>query len=279
MPSKNRSRRFSIDSGEPSGGRGPAKPGRPAGREPSRNLARAGTPRSDVGVGSLMLWSMAFLAVAVVVVVVTLIATGGKSGSPAPGSVVPPAVLTPPDVAQSGRTLGNPNAHVVIDMYADFRCSACLSFTTGGTESSLVDNYVRTGKAKLVWHDFLSIDRGQGNTASRDAANAARCAADQGKFWVMHDYLYANDGAGSEDPSVFTAARLSDIGKAAGLDMSAYQPCLDAGRHLAEVTAEDQSAPSAVTGTPTIFVNGKPVGSPGYIPTYEQIKAAIDAVG
>jgi protein-disulfide isomerase len=279
MPSKNRSRRFSIDSGAPSGDNGPAKPGRP-GREVDRSLARAGTRGSGSGMSSLILWSLAFVAVAVVVVVVTLIATGAKSGGTS-GSVTAPAVITPSKVAASGRTLGNPNAPITIDLYGDFRCSACLSFTTGGTEQSLVDNYIATNKVKLVWHDFLSIDIGQGNTASRDAANAAWCAADQGKFWVMHDWLYANNGAGSEDPSAFTAARLSDIGKAAGLDMSAYQPCLDAGRHYADLAAEEKATPSGVTGTPAVFINGALVtgGTANSWPQYPQIKAYIDSLG
>jgi len=279
MPSKNRSRRFSIDSGTPPNDRGPAKQGRPAGREANRSLARAGTRGSDGGFGSLMLWSMVFVVIAVVVVAITLIATGAKSGT-ASGPVAAPAVITPLKIASTGRTLGNPNAPVTIDLYGDFRCSACLSFTAGGTEQSLVDNYIGTNKVKLVWHDFLSIDKIQGNTASRDAANAAWCAADQGKFWVMHDWLFANQSA-TEDPSAFTGARLSDIGKAAGLDMSAYQPCLDAGRHYADIAAEDQATPSGVTGTPAVFVNGVLVtgGAANGWPQYPQIKAAIDALG
>jgi len=281
MPSKNRSRRFSIDGGTPSGDRGPARQGRPSDREANRDLARAGTRGADgSGRGSLMLWSLGFVAIAVVVVVVTLIATGAKNGAGSgSGSVAAPAVVTPLNITASGRTLGNPNAPVTVDLYGDFRCSACFTFTTGGTEQDLVANYVATNKVKLVWHDFLSIDRGQGNTASRDAANAAWCAADQGKFWVMRDWLYANAGAGSEDPSLFSAARLSAIGKAAGLDMSSFQQCLDSGAHLADVAAEDRTSASLVNGTPTVFVNGAVVGKPGYVPSYQQIKAAIDSLG
>ena len=280
MPSKNRSRRFSMDSAAPPNDRGPARQGRPTGREVNRGLDRAGTRGSGFGFSSLVLWSLAFVAVAVVVVVVTLIATGIKSGT-ASGPVAAPAVVTPVNIAASGRTLGNPNAPITVDLYGDFRCSACLTFTTGGTEKSLIDNYIATNKVKLVWHDFLSIDILQGNTASRDAANAAWCAADQGKFWVMHDWLYANNGAGSEDASAFTAARLSDVGKSAGLDMSAYQPCLDAGRHYADIAAEEKTIPSGVTGTPAVLINGALVtgGTVDSWPQYPQIKAYIDSLG
>jgi len=51
--------------------------------------------------------------------------------------------------------------------------------------------------------------------------------------------------------------RLSDIGRAAGLDMSTYQPCLDQGTHDAAIAAEQAATPAQVTATPSILVNGK----------------------
>ena len=277
MASKNRSRRLSLDGGRPANDR---PPGKSTGRESNKNLSRAGTRGSGDDRGSLLLWSLLFVVVAAVVVGVTLIVSGAKSNAPS-GPVTQPTVVTPGNVATNGRTLGNPNAPVTIDLYGDFRCAACYVFTTGGTEQNLVANYVATNKVKLVWHDYLSIDKIQGGTASRDAANAALCAADQGKFWVMHDWLFANNGAGSESASAFTNARLTDIGRAAGLDMSTYQSCLDGGQHNGDLTAEDQSTPAGVTGTPTIYLNGTLLtgGSSNTWPQYDQIKAAIDALG
>jgi protein-disulfide isomerase len=150
-------------------------------------------------------------------------------------------------------------------------------FTTEGTEKSLIDTYVATGKARLVWHDYLTIDA-DGSTASRDAANAAWCAADQGKFWTMYDWLYANQSP-VEAASAFTMARLSAIGKAAGLDMTAYQACLDAGTHDAAIAAEQTDKPAQVTATPSIVVNGKfvPGATADSWPTYSLISAAIEA--
>ena len=280
MASKNRSRRLSLDGSRQPADKEPGKPGKPAGRDANRNLSRAGTRGSGGDRGSLLLWSVAFAVVAAVVVVVTLIVSGGKSTA-ATGTVSTPAVLTPASIVSSGRTLGLPNARVTIDLYGDFRCSACSVFTTGGTEQNLVANYIATGKVKLVWHDYLSIDKIQGGTASRDAANAAWCAADQGKFWVMHDWLYANNYAPTEDPAAFTYTRLADIGRAAGLDMSTYLACLDGGQHNGDIAAEDQTTPPDVTGTPSVYVNGTLLtgGTPDSWPQYEQIKAAIDALG
>lgn len=217
------------------------------------------------------------MAVAAVVVAAAFIVS--QSGGSSSGTPQPPKVVTPASVPSNGRTLGQPNAPVTVDLYGDFRCSACFGFTTGGEESDLVTNYIATGKAKLVWHDLLSIDQFRGGTASRDAANAAWCAADQGRFWTMHDWLYANDLSPTESASAFTASRLSDIAKGAGLDMSKFQPCFDAGTHNADIAGEQSGTPTQATGTPSVFVAGKFVGDPAakLIPTYQQISAAIDA--
>ncbi|HEY5487370.1 MAG TPA: thioredoxin domain-containing protein [Candidatus Limnocylindrales bacterium] len=250
-----------------------ARQQRLANREANRALTRASTHGSSGPArGSLMLWSGVFVVVAVIVVGLLLLATQNKVTAPI-GSPNPPVAVTPTNIPSSGRTLGNPNATVTIDLWGDFRCTGCFDFTTQGDEKSLVDNYVATGKAKLVWHDFTIIDLNQGNTASRDAANAARCGADQGKFWTMHDWLYANQDPG-EAASAFSKSRLSEIARAAGLNMDTFQPCLDQGTHNDEIAAEQKSKPAEVTGTPTVFVNGKLVGL-----AYDQIKAAIDGVG
>jgi len=232
-------------------------------------MNRAGTSGSAGGISPIVGWSIAFIALAVVIVGAALVLSASKTS----GGLMTPTVLTPTTITWSGRTLGNANAPVTVDLYADFRCSACYAFTTGGTEASLVSDYVATGRAKVVFHDRLVIDQGTGESASRDAANAAWCAADQNLFWAMHDWLYANDGAGSEAASAFTAARLSDIGKAAGLDMTKYQSCLDAGTHNTAIAAEDAGERAVITGTPTIKVNGATTSDN----SYGSIKAAIDA--
>ena len=243
-----------------------------------RNLARAGGRGfGGAGAGSIVPWSVGFVVIAVAIVAAAVISSQLGGGGSSSGSPVPPSVITPTNIPSDGRTLGDPSAPVTIDVYGDFRCSACFVFTTGGTEQNLVDNYVATGKARLVWHDFITIDRG-GTTASRDAANAAWCAADQGKFWVMHDWLYANQSP-TEDASAFTQSRLTEIGREAGLDMATYQPCLDQGTHDAAIAAEQTATPAQVVATPSIIVNGKFVAGAdaNSWPTYDLIKAAIDA--
>jgi len=239
-------------------------------------MTRASTRGSGGGgTSSLLLWSVVAVVVAVVVVGGLFLVSQSKTNTS--GAPTPPGVLTPTTIAWNGQTLGNANAPVTIDLYGDFRCSACLIFTLEGTEKNVVDNYVATGKAKVVWHDYLTIDTA-GITSSRDAANAGWCAADQNKFWTMHDWLYANQSA-DESADSFPKSRLSDIAKAAGMDMTKFQPCLDGGTHNDAIAAEQTSKPAEVTGTPTVFVNGKLVGVQGSVATFDQIKAAIDGIG
>jgi len=260
----------------PQGGRQPngRRPGQGRrDRSSSGKLARAGSRPSGSGeMGPLLGWSLAFVVIAAAVIGAAIYIT--QTHNPGTGSITAPTVVTPSNIPSSDRTLGLANAPVTIDMYGDFRCSACLEFTVGGTEQSLVQNYIATGKARLVWHDRLIIDEISGGNSSRDAANAAWCAADQGKFWTMHDWLYANS---SEDASAFTMARLSEIGQDAGLDMAKFQPCLDAGTHDAAITANDKAESSSIDSTPTLYVDDKIVGVTGQVATYDQLKAAIDA--
>ena len=256
-----------------------ARQQRLANREANRQLARAGSrPSSTANMRQLMIWT-GVAVVAAMVLGAAYLLTRPSSGGGNAGDPTQPFVVTPSDIPASGLTLGDPNAKVTIDAWEDFRCSYCFDFTTK-VEPRLVENYIKTGKAKLVFHDFLSIDHNQGNNASRDAAAAARCAADQGKFWTMHDWLFANQSP-DELASAFTQSRLIQIGQLAGMDMSRFQPCVEQGTHNAEVTAEDAGAPGSVksNGTPSILVNGTLVPNQASMDEYyTKIAAAIDNI-
>ena len=277
MTSNRPAGRPSSGNSTPPTSRRSARQQRLASREANRAITRASTRGSEGGGNSsLILWSVVAVVVAVVVVAGLLLVSNNKASTS--GAPIAPGVVTPTTIPWNDRTLGNANAPVTVDLWGDFRCSGCLAFTVEGAEKNLVDNYIATGKAKLVWHDYLIIDLKDGSTASRDAANAGWCAADQNKFWTMHDWMYANQGP-SEDAASFTKPRLAEIAKQAGLDMATFQPCLDGGTHNDAIATEQTSKPAEVTGTPTIFVNGKLVGVANLVPSYADIKAAIDGVG
>ncbi len=277
-----------ASSGAPGGV--PNRPGasssrRPAGQRPARQRQSgqhssasrrpAAPPPIWRRLSPIAMISIAALAVGVVVVAIAVLSQP-KAVTP-DSALVTPGILTPSDIPSSGRTLGAATAPATVDLYGDFRCSACYYFTVTGPETALVDSEVATGRARIVWHDFLTIDRFDKGTASRDAANAAWCAADQGKFWTMHGWLYANQSP-TEAASAFTKTRLKAMGQAAGMDMGTFGPCVDNGTHDAEVKADDAGVPAGLGGTPGIVVNGTILGTGGSVPGIAEIQAAIDAV-
>ena len=205
------------------------------------------------------------------------VATAHRTASARPpATLIAPTVTIPPSVPSAGRTVGSDTAPVTLDLWLDFRCPPCADFAMN-IEPRLIADYVESGKVKIVYHDLTVVDMSHGGTESRDAASAARCAADQGKFAEFTPWLWANQSP-DESAGAFTAQRLVAIGQAAGMDMSKFQACVTAGTHDADVEAEAQSGMSAgLASTPSALVNGVRVGNNDVVPTYEQLKAAIDA--
>jgi protein-disulfide isomerase len=218
-----------------------------------------------------MMYTIIAVAVAAIVIAGAFLLTNQSKATQPVGPLNAPvgSAITPTSVTSNGFTLGNADAKHTIDLYEDFQCPVCRDFTHD-VEPQIVSTYVATGKAKIVWHDFLVIDSKVGGTESLDAANAARCANDQGKFWPYHDWLYTNQYL--EGSGAFTKDRLKTIGQLAGIsDLAKFNTCVDSGTHNAEIQAETH--PSDAGGTPSIYVDGGSVlaGS-----DYATISAALD---
>jgi protein-disulfide isomerase len=186
-------------------------------------------------------------------------------------SIVGPQRTPSPLIATSGRTIGDPNAPVTVDVWLDYQCPSCASFY-GTVLPQLISAEVSPGKARIAFHDLIVIDGNVGGTESLDTANATRCAADQGEFAMYQAWLMANPG---QEASVAHAkSRLKAIAAAAGLGNSAFDTCVTNGTHNAEVLAESASAAaSSLSGTPSVLVGGALTFSN----SYDDIKAAIDA--
>src|SRR5512138_2034855 len=91
-----------------------------------------------------------------------------------------------------GLSLGDAKAPATIDVFEDFQCPACQYFTQS-VEPLIIKNLVNTGKARYVFHNYPFLDDrvAASGGESDQAANAAMCANEQGKFWEMHATLYA----------------------------------------------------------------------------------------
>jgi protein-disulfide isomerase len=176
---------------------------------------------------------------------------------------------------ENGKTIGDPNAKVKIEVFEDFQCPACKQFTDSVEKQLIQSTYISSGQ---VYYQFLQwpfIDSGSITKESHQAANASMCALEQGRFWDYHDILFTNQGA--ENSGAFTDKRLQAFAESLGLNMSAFNKCFNANKYSAEIESEYQKGVTAkVDSTPTVFLNGQEI-TPGFIPTYDQIKAAIDA--
>lgn len=199
-------------------------------------------------------------------------ATPGTPTTPAapPTATTEPGIKLPPPepsyVAVANQK-GSDKAPVVIAEYADFQCPACgFFYKTIGRR--LDEEFVATGQVRVVFHPYSFIGR-----ESVRAAQAAFCAADEGKFWPYHDLLFENQGL-QENGGAFSDARLKRFAPAAGLDATKFNECFDSNRHAANVDEERNTASIiGVTTTPTIFINSRRfVGSPR---SYEDFRALV----
>lgn len=168
--------------------------------------------------------------------------------------------------------LGAATAPVTMVEYADFKCPFCARFTSQ-TEPEIVRTYVDTGKVKLVWRDFVNID-----AESQPTAEAASCAAVQGKFWPYHDALYDyiwtnfyGVNVNAEGRTAYTG-HYEELAAAAGLDIPTFRSCVSSRATKDSVESDRRSgAQAGVQGTPSFFINGrKVVGAQPYA-VFEQL--------
>ena len=177
----------------------------------------------------------------------------------------------------NGLSLGETSAPALIDVFEDFQCPACKSFTES-TEPLIIQNLVSTGKARYEFHNYPFIDGNgvNGGGESDQAANAVMCANDQGKFWDMHVMLFANWNG--ENQGNLSNRRLQAMAESLGLDMNAFNACFNANKFEAKIQADFNKGQSlGVNGTPSVFVNGTQVGQPGKIASYDEIVQAVNA--
>src|SRR5215208_1626604 len=159
--------------------------------------------------------------------------------------------------------IGPKDAPVTIVEFGDYGCSSCQIWAAAGMRQQLLDKY--GDKVRFVWADFPVITLG-----SPKAAEAGRCAYDQGKFWEYQDYVY-NNYQGLEIAYLkFYAGRI-------GLDQAMFDQCLDSGVKEAEVNLDLQDAMiRSIPATPTFLINDtvEIVG----MASLEKLAAVIDPI-
>ena len=144
--------------------------------------------------------------------------------------------------------LGDLNAPLTMVEFGDYQCTFCKKFFSE-TEESIITNYVKTGKVKILFKDFVVVP---GND-SVNAANAAHCANDQEMFWQYHSTLYNNwDGEGTGWAS---SEQLHQFASTLGLDMDKFSECMSKSKWKELVDASHADGRTlGVDATPTFFI-------------------------
>jgi protein-disulfide isomerase len=186
-------------------------------------------------------------------------------------SIIPPDPGT--DVledAAMGRAKGNEDARVVVFEIADFQCPYCAQFAAD-VFPSIDSAYVRTGRVQWVYVNLpLPAHR-----EAWAAAEAALCAgAVSGRFWQVHDLLYARQAEWAGQPGA--PQQFTRMAREAGVDMDGYEQCVRHDR-VAPLIVQDLLGATAanISGTPTFIVNreSKVVG----LRSFEEWREILDS--
>ncbi|MDX1411087.1 MAG: DsbA family protein [Nitrospirales bacterium] len=140
---------------------------------------------------------------------------------------------------------GQANAKVTLIEFTDYQCPFC-SRHTRAVLPQLEKDFIDTGKIRYVLRDFPLASL---HPQAPKAHESAHCAGDQGKYWEMHDQLFANQ-------KELEPEKLSDYAEAAGVaDTSAFEACLDSGKYETQTNASLKEGKEAgVRGTPSFLL-------------------------
>jgi protein-disulfide isomerase len=152
----------------------------------------------------------------------------------------------------TGSTYGPDDRPVVIMEFADYLCPHCRQFNSLSGKLLRQNHAGSGGSVQWISFDFPLWPE------SWAPAIAAQCAKRQGKYWEMHDLLFARVDSWREDGN--PNRKFVDYARDLGLDAGAFKSCVDGQETLAEVRATRAYGESiGITGTPTIFFNGQQV--------------------
>ncbi len=228
----------------------------------SKSQRRPGGPRRQPAPQkkSALSWPIIASGIGAVVVVVGalivfgLMTSGGESGNEL-SDKIDASLRTLPE--QDGQALGSANAPLTLEVYEDFQCPFCVRFMAN-IEPALVDEYVKTGKVRLIYQNFPVL--GFESTA---AGAAQVCAAEQDRGWNFALRLFSMQAAENQVESEklnvgrLDADALRGFARDAGLDTGRYDSCIAQSSTAEAVGAQYAKGTAAgVRGTPSFVLNG-----------------------
>ena len=165
-----------------------------------------------------------------------------------PESESEPNLLTTSKLIDGGSPImGDSSAPITILEWGDYQCTFCYKFHQN-TLNVINEDYIKTGKVKLVFKDFPL-----NGPDSLLAAESAYCAQDQGKYWQYHDELYKNWGG--ERTGWITRESLERFGNTVNLDLSEFNKCLDEQKYQEKVISLHEFGKEiGIDATPSFLV-------------------------
>jgi protein-disulfide isomerase len=220
---------------------------------------------------SLLGWGV--VIVGIIALVLGLARLGAGSGTSPTDTrdnpnIIPGSFLESP-VDETDHSKGNPDALIELVEYSDFECPFCAS--AAPMVSRLADEF--GDDIKVVYRHFplRQIHRN-----AQLAAQATEAAALQGKFWEMHDQIFATQAQWSKNRS--TLSFFTNLAESLGLDKKQFEKDL---RSTASINAVNEDyisgEQSGVNGTPTFYLNGQKIQTPSSYQSFKNlIQGAID---
>lgn len=161
-----------------------------------------------------------------------------------------------PIAVDDARSLGDPKAPVTIVEYSDFECPFCQRHFIQ-VFPDLKAKYIDTGKVRYVFRNYIAVPS---HTSAPAAAIASMCAAEQGKFWELHDELYQKADEWTADASKAMEV-INGYSKNLGLDMTKFESCSNDPSLAGKIQTEGSEAQTlGAQGTPAFFVGQYLVG-------------------
>lgn len=217
--------------------------------------------------------------VVVIATVGILIAVNRDNGSDSNDQApIVAGVAIPDTVPVNGLTIGSPDAPLKLTEYGDYQCPYCAEVNNEAF-ATLLTKYIETGQVSLTFSPMSFLGKGHDPDESTLAVEAVLSANDQGKFWQMHELVYANHNG--ENQGNLTLDRLRLMAEEAGLDMDQFNSAMENGTHSDEVTTYNQAASATgVSSTPTFVTNtGETFGWKDLATLESSIDAALAKVG
>ena len=170
--------------------------------------------------------------------------------------------------------LGKADAPITLVEFGDYQCHFCNVFYQN-TEHEILENYVMTGKINIIFKDYTIIGQD-----SINAAHAAHCAGEQGKFWQYHNTLY--DNWAGENNGWASQENLVRFAQQVELDIDEFTQCNIQGKYAHIISTSNTDAQTlGITGTPAFYVismNGEQIQQIQGAQPYEVFEKIFDSM-